>query len=252
MSSPWDAVDDEVQSVLRPIFELEVGNRVRPLQEAEHDRQLAAQIKRLSGKYKDFGPRQAEIIRFALQRRLPDLEVAYHAHRGLTGAATPPASAKPDQDADTGRQTRQARLEELRFRDDMPSQMERTKLQNEEDEDREQRARQMFRTSNVNDRQALAQEINERRASNAAKGLAPSSDDRNAEMDLDAIDLLHGKAPQPKRKASPSGRGPDKDGFDANDRALLSVMRERNKARKTQPQPNAEDVIRRIAEAEGR
>jgi hypothetical protein len=266
----WRLFNDHVAIALRAAI-----GQDRVTADAEADRTLAADMRRLSGKYPLFGQNAEKILNYAVENGVSDLDIAFKAWHSATGQTTPPTAAvgTPSGPAEVKTADRvqqiEARLARLHYKDDDSANRERADLKFELEELRDEGARQLQRATRDNDEYAdNIREINDasrihnaERAYRRERGLAvdtrQSITESRAKMDLAARDLFRGKAPaQPApTKKTPAQRltaQAEQHGWDAKDRAAVALYR-KNSTDSAPPSTtsaeslNANDVISQIA-----
>jgi hypothetical protein len=220
-SDPWSNFDPEVAGALRAVLQHEIDQQTAPFRQAEADRNLKADEDRMRAVYPEYERNRLAILTHGLDRGITNIEDAFHAWRGSSDPATSPVNAQSDAGAeDKEHERRLARLEEIRYDDSPAAVRERADLKHAESEWQDARATSMFKAAadSESDRNDVLEELREaRKAREKDQPFRRSIDERprvsteekRAEMDLRAIELFRGKAPE---KESVSRRS-DRDEF---------------------------------------
>ncbi len=276
----WRPFDPHVAVALRAAIGQDHIN-----QQVEEDRALAVDLRQLAAKYPDFGANQQAVLEYAVKNGLNSPELAYKAWTSASGRLqTSAAAAKAAQPnpANARIEKIEARLDEIKYRDDMSANRERNALQQELKEAQNEGAGELFR-GNQEEGDPTAEafintynEAKNNRDRSRATRLQFGHDERNApamtrEMkyaiaDAQALALfraaeggkdkerafiaeLQPKAPKKSRTQSIDPRGDY--AKDDRDRALIGALKQQNDTRRAseasnEPQ-NANDAIAQIA-----
>lgn len=78
-NDPWSQFDPSVAAAIRAAVEHEIQARVTPFQQQQEDLQLRNDEAELKSKYPDYGKNRTDILEFAVQHNIADLDTAYRA-----------------------------------------------------------------------------------------------------------------------------------------------------------------------------
>lgn len=105
---PWSAFDPSVSTALRAALQAEFDQRMAPVREQQEDISLRNEESEAKGKYPDYAENRADILEFAIQNGIPNVEVAYHAWRSQNRWQDPDVIGKAAVAAYTKRKSAQS------------------------------------------------------------------------------------------------------------------------------------------------
>ena len=107
-TDPWSQFDPTVAGPLKALFEHEFQSRLSPFQQQQEDLAFSRDELEVRNRYPDYGENRADILEFAVQNGIVNLDAAYHAWRSMNRWQDPDEIGKAAVAAYTRKKTAQA------------------------------------------------------------------------------------------------------------------------------------------------